>query len=65
MSAKESIASTVGSVYKTKINENLSYLSHIIQMIMWLCRQGLPLRGHIENQESKNQGKQGAWFYLL
>ena len=52
----DSVASQVNSQHKSKVEENRSYLTLIIEMIMWLCKQGLPLRGLNGTSESKNRG---------
>lgn len=51
-----SLKSQVDSQHNSKVRQNRSYLSIIFIIIMWLCGQGLALRGHDESEGSKNQG---------
>lgn len=53
---KTSVRSQVDSHHNARVRENRSYLSIIFSIIMWLCGQGLPLRGHFESEASKNRG---------
>ncbi|CAI6362872.1 unnamed protein product [Macrosiphum euphorbiae] len=42
--------------FKTDILNNQMYIQKIIDIILYLARQGLALRGHNEKQESSNKG---------
>jgi len=56
LAEKESCLSQIDSQHKLKVKENRGYLTIIIQTIMWLCKQALPLRGHDEKNTSQNRG---------
>ena len=51
-----SILSKLNSGHQKQIDENRVYLSKIIDIIKFLAKQGLALRGHDESQESFNKG---------
>lgn len=51
----ESCASQLNSQHKQTVTNNRNYLTLIIEMIMWLCKQGLAFRGHDESVNSKNR----------
>ena len=38
------------------VEENRQYLKHLINAILYLCKQELPLRGHDEGEDSLNKG---------
>lgn len=42
--------------HEKEVEQNKEHLLKIIDIILYLVRQGLPLRGHRENEESKNKG---------
>jgi len=56
LASTDSVASKVSSHHQKIVSENRSYLTLIFQIIIWLCRQGLALRGHNEQSDAKNKG---------
>ena len=42
--------------HNKEVYENRVYLNHLIDAILYLGKQGLPLRGHDESLESLNKG---------
>jgi len=57
LSAKSigSVVTQVSSQNKKEIIENRNYLKQIIDIILYLTRQGISFRGHDEIKESLNQ----------
>jgi len=41
---------------KKKTSDNRNYLKEIIRTIIFLAKQGLPFRGHREDDDSQNKG---------
>jgi len=56
LSQVESVAAKVDSQHKKEVKENRAYLRVIFDVVKFLSRQGLPLRGHDESDGSKNRG---------
>ena len=52
----DSCASLINSQHKKTFLENRSYLTSIIETIIWLAKQGLAFRGHNESESSNNKG---------
>jgi hypothetical protein len=46
----------IDNEHKKQALENRNYLKEIIRSIIFLAKQGLPFRGHRENDESANKG---------
>ncbi|CAF4636014.1 unnamed protein product [Rotaria sp. Silwood1] len=46
----------IDNEHKKQTLENRNYLKEIIRSIIFLAKQGLPFRGHREDDESKNKG---------
>ena len=51
-----SIVSSLGSQHAIEVKQNREHLKSIIEVLLFLAKQGLPLRGHDECAESKNRG---------
>ena len=51
-----SILLKLSSAHDMEIKENREYFTKICEIIKYLCKQGLALRGHDESLESKNKG---------
>ena len=58
LSAKSigSVVTQVSAQNKKEIIENRNYLKQIIDIVLYLTRQGISFRGHSETKESLNQG---------
>ena len=55
--SKKSCAALLNSQHAKEVTANRNYLRHIIQVILFLSRQGLAFRGNNEKKEtSKNLG---------
>ena len=52
----QTISSQLDSQHKKIVEGNRSYLTMIIEMTLWLCKQGLAFRGHNETEISNNRG---------
>jgi len=58
LSAKSigSAVTQVSAQNKKEIIENRNYLKKIIDIVLYLTRQGISFRGHVETKDSLNQG---------
>lgn len=54
--SKGSVVAQLSSVHKEQIRKNRLYISHLIDIVLFLGKQGVAFRGHYENDESINQG---------
>ena len=50
-----SILSRLSSAHDMEIKENREYFTKICEIIKYLCKKGLALRGHDESLESKTK----------
>lgn len=53
---KNSIACQTNSHHSIQVKQNRENLKIVIQVLIFLAKQGLPLRGHDESENSKNKG---------
>ena len=53
---KNSIASQTNSHHSAEVKKNRENLTIVIQILIFLAKQGLPLRAHDESENSKNKG---------
>ncbi|XP_025410974.1 zinc finger MYM-type protein 1-like isoform X1 [Sipha flava] len=51
-----SIISKLSTAYKEHIDKNRQYIKCLIDIVIFLGRQGLPFRGHRENEDALNKG---------
>lgn len=51
-----SVIEQISTQSKQEIMKNRIYAKHIIDIILYLTRQGIPFRGHDETKISLNQG---------
>lgn len=51
-----SVHSKMASAHREKILKNRAYLKNLINVVLYLGRQGLAFRGHNEEKASLNQG---------
>jgi len=54
--SKGSVVSKLSEGHQKEVNENREYLTKLIEILLYLSRQGIPLRGHFEDKDSLNQG---------
>jgi len=47
-----SVISKMSSYHKIQIERNRNYISQLIDILLYLAKQGITFRGHIENAES-------------
>lgn len=59
--SKGSVVAQLSSAHKEQIRKNRLYVSHLIDIVLFLGKQGVAFRVHYENDESINQGI----FYIL
>ena len=52
----ETITTLISSAHKELISGNRAYLKKFFDILLYLGKQGMPLRGHRENQDSNNKG---------
>lgn len=52
-----SIISKLSTANKEHIDKNRQYIKCLIDIVIFLGRQGLPFRGHRENEDALNKGK--------
>ena len=48
--------SKISSVHQKQVDKDCTYLSYLIDILLYLAKQGLAFRGHSETSESQNQG---------
>lgn len=51
------VISQLSNSHCKQVKENQEYFSQLIDILLFLSRQGIPLRGHFEDKNSSNQGK--------
>lgn len=51
-----SVVTQLSSVHKKQVEMNRKYISSLIDVALYLSKQGLAFRGHNENSDSLNQG---------
>lgn len=51
-----SVIAQISAQCREEIIKNRMYTKHIIDIILYLSRQGIPFRGHDEAKNSLNQG---------
>lgn len=54
------IMSQISTLHKEQIIKNRTYMVHLIDIALFLGKQGIAFRGHDEKNDSNNQG-----FYLF
>jgi len=52
-----SVVTQLSSVHKKQIEINRKYMSSLIDVVLYLAKQGIAFKGHNENLDSLNQGK--------
>ncbi|CAI6366147.1 unnamed protein product [Macrosiphum euphorbiae] len=60
-----SVVSKLSEGHQKEVNENREYLTILIEILLYLSRQGIPLRGHFEDKNSLNQGNFKEACHLL
>lgn len=50
------VVAQLSSAHREQIRKNRQYISHLIDIVLFLGKQGVAFRGHYENDESINQG---------
>lgn len=51
------IHTVMSNAHREQVLKNRNYIKTLIDIILFLTKQGLALRGHRENDESLNHGK--------
>lgn len=51
-----SVLSNLSSGHQEQIKKNRTYILHLIDIVLYLGKQGNAFRGHSEDTESLNQG---------
>lgn len=51
-----SVLSQLSSQHQQQITKNRNYLTHLIDIALYLTKQGISFRGHDEKYDSNNQG---------
>lgn len=51
-----SVATQISTQNRKEVAKTRNYVKQIIEIILYLTRQGISLRGHDEKKESLNQG---------
>jgi len=59
ISAKKSgsVVSQLSAAHQEEVKQNRNYICHIIDIVLYLSKQGMAFRGHSEETNSLNQGK--------
>lgn len=52
-----SVFTQLSSFHKEKVAKYCMYMSSLIEIILYIAKQGIALRGHNEGTDSINQGK--------
>lgn len=52
-----SVHTQMASAYRAKVSKNRAYIKNLIDVVLYLGRQGLAFRAHNEEKTSINQGK--------
>lgn len=52
-----SVVTQLSNFHKKQVNMNHKYMSCLIDIVLYLAKQGIAFRGHNENLNSLNQGK--------
>jgi len=59
-----SVITQISVQNKKEIIENRNYLKQIIDIVLYLTRQGISFRGHDETKESLNQGNKVPYLCM-
>ena len=51
-----SVLSQLSFQHQQQIKRNLNYLTHLIDIALYLVKQGISFRGHDEKYDSNNRG---------
>jgi len=51
-----SVHAVLSTAHSEQIEKNRKYVKTLIDLILFLARQGLAYRGHLESKDSNNQG---------
>lgn len=51
-----SVLSQLSAAHQEEIKQNRNYMCHIIDIVLYLSKQGMAFRGHYEETTSLNQG---------
>jgi len=51
-----SVLSQLSSQHQQQITKNRNYLTHLIDIALYLAKQGISFKGHDEKYDSNNQG---------
>lgn len=51
-----SVLSQLSAAHQEEIKQNRNYICHIIDIVLYLSKQGMAFRGHCEETTSLNQG---------
>lgn len=52
-----SVVTQLSNFHKKQVDINRKYMSSLIDVVLYLAKQGIAFRGHNENLDSLNQGK--------
>jgi len=52
-----SVVTQLSSFHKKEVSKNCKYMSSLIEIIVYIAKQGIAVRGHNEGTDSINQGK--------
>jgi len=52
-----SVITQISSFHKEEVAKNRKYMSYLIEIVLYLAKQGISYRGHDEKCDSLNQGK--------
>lgn len=58
-----SVSSQISIAHKDFVEKNRNYLKGLIDVILFLARQGIAFRGHREDSESLNQGNYSINYF--
>ena len=51
-----SVAMQISNAHQKEVSENKLYIEKIFSIMIYLCSQGLAIRGHDQSKNSNNQG---------
>jgi hypothetical protein len=52
-----SVITQISSFHKEEVAKNTKYMSYLIEIVLYLAKQGISYRAHDEKCDSLNQGK--------
>jgi len=52
-----SVVAQLSNFHKEEVARNCKYMSSLIEIILYISKQGIAVRGHNEGTDSINQGK--------